>query len=40
LPAPGPATSSSDDLADMVMDAIEHDGPLAPTTTPVPSPPR
>ena len=26
-PAPGPATSSSDDLTDMVMDAIQHGGP-------------
>ena len=40
LPAPGPTTSSSDDLADMVMDAIQHDGPAAPTTTPVPAPHR
>jgi hypothetical protein len=39
-PAPGPTTSSSDDLADMVMDAIQHAGPAAPTTTPVPVPPR
>ena len=39
-PAPGPTTSSSDDLADMVMDAIQHGGPAAPTTTPVPAPPR
>jgi hypothetical protein len=35
-PAPGPATTStSDELADMVMDAIQHGGPAAPTTTPV-----
>ncbi len=40
LPAPGPTTSSSDDLADMVMDAIQQGGPVAPTTTPVPAPPR
>jgi hypothetical protein len=40
LPAPGPTTSSSDDLADMVMDAIQHGGPATPTTTPVPAPPR
>ena len=39
-PAPGPTTSSSDDLADMVMDAIQHGGPAAPTTTPVPAPPH
>jgi hypothetical protein len=37
---PTPTTSSSDDLADMVMDAIQHGGPLAPTTTAVPVPPR
>jgi hypothetical protein len=39
-PAPGPTTSSSDELADMVMDAIQHDGPAAPTTTPPPAPPH
>jgi hypothetical protein len=40
-PAPSPATtSSSDELADMVMDVIQHGGPAAPTTTPVPAPPR
>jgi hypothetical protein len=39
-PAPGPTTSSSDDLADMVLDAIQHGGPAAPTTTPVPPPPH
>jgi hypothetical protein len=39
-PAPGPTTSTSDELADMVMDAIGHGGPIAPTTTPVPAPPR
>ena len=38
--APGPTTSTSDELADMVMDAIGHGGPVAPTTTPVPAPPR
>ena len=39
-PAPGPATTStSDDLADMVMDVIQHGGPAAPPTTPVPAPP-
>lgn len=37
-PAPGPpATSSTDELTDMVMGAIAH--PAAPTTTPVPAPP-
>ncbi len=39
-PVPDPTTSSSDDLADMVMDAIQHGGPAAPTTTPVPPPRR
>jgi hypothetical protein len=35
-PAPGPpTTSTSDELADMVMDVIQHGGPAAPTTTPV-----
>jgi hypothetical protein len=38
-PAPGPATSTSDDLADMVMDVIEHGSVLAPTTTAAPMPP-
>jgi hypothetical protein len=37
---PTPTTSSSDELADMVMDAIRQGGPAAPTTTPVPAPPR
>jgi hypothetical protein len=40
-PAPGPATTStSDELADMVMDAIQQGGPAAPTTTAVLPPPR
>jgi hypothetical protein len=39
-PAPVPTTSNSDELADMVMDAIQHGGPAAPTTTPVPAPPH
>jgi len=40
-PVPGPgATSTSDELADMVMDVIQHGGPAAPTTTPVPAPPH
>jgi hypothetical protein len=39
-PAPAPGTSSSDELADMVMDVIQHGDPTAPTTTPVPAPPR
>jgi hypothetical protein len=38
-PPPGP-TSTPDELADMVMDAIGHDGPAAPTTTEVPAPPH
>jgi hypothetical protein len=38
--APGPATSSSDDLTDMVMDVIEHGSVAAPTTTPAPVPPQ
>lgn len=41
LPPPGPG-SSNDDLTDMVLDAIEHGSPspdpVAPSTTPVPSP--
>jgi nitrous oxide reductase accessory protein NosL len=41
VPAPGPAaTSTSDELVDMVMDVIEHGGPAAPTTTPAPAPPN
>jgi hypothetical protein len=36
---PGPTTTStSDELADMVMDVIQHGTPAAPTTTPVPAP--
>jgi hypothetical protein len=39
-PLPEPATTStSDELADMVMDAIQHGRPAAPSTTSVPSPP-
>jgi hypothetical protein len=35
-PAPRPVTTStSDELADMVMDVIQNGGPAAPTTTPV-----
>ena len=37
---PGPTTSTSDELADMVMDVIQHGTPAAPTTTPVPAPPH
>jgi hypothetical protein len=40
-PAPGPTTTStSDELADMVFDVIQHGGPAAPTTTPVPAQPH
>jgi hypothetical protein len=40
-PAPGPATTSTtDELADMVMGVIQHGNPVAPSTTPVPAPPR
>jgi hypothetical protein len=39
-PAPDPTTSSPDDLADMVMDAIQHGEPATPTTTAVPPPRR
>jgi hypothetical protein len=37
-PAPKPTTSSTDELADMVMDAIGH--PATPTTTPIAPPPN
>ncbi|MGO4446449.1 hypothetical protein AB4Z42_24185 [Mycobacterium sp. 2YAF39] len=39
-PPPGPAQpgSTTEELADMVLDAIEHDSPLAPATTPSPAP--
>lgn len=37
---PGPTTTStSDELADMVIDVIESGGVAAPATTPVPAPP-
>jgi hypothetical protein len=37
---PGPTTTStSDELADMVLDVIEHGTVAVPTTTPVPAPP-
>ena len=40
-PDPGPTTTStSDQLADMVFDVIQHGGPAAPTTTPLPAPPQ
>ncbi len=35
-PAPAQPGSTSDDLADMVMDVIENGTVAAPTTTPVP----
>jgi hypothetical protein len=38
-PAPAPPGSTSDELADMVMDAIQP-GSGAPTTTPVAPPPH
>lgn len=37
VPPPGPG-SSNDELADMVLDAIQHGSPAAPSTTPVPPP--
>jgi hypothetical protein len=38
---PGPTTtSSSDELADMVLDVVEHGTVPALTTTPAPAPPR
>ncbi|BBX00714.1 hypothetical protein BST36_00745 [Mycolicibacterium moriokaense] len=36
-PPPGPG-STTDELADMVLDVIEHGSPAAPTTTPLPPP--
>jgi hypothetical protein len=36
---PPPSTSTPDELADMVMDAIGHGSP-APSATPVPAPPH
>lgn len=38
-PAPAPSVSTSDELTDMVMDALQP-GAGAPTTTPVAPPPR
>jgi len=38
-PAPtAPGSSTTEELADMVLDAIEHDSPAAPATTPAPQP--
>ncbi|MCV7301116.1 hypothetical protein H7J93_15930 [Mycobacterium barrassiae] len=36
-PPPGPG-STTDELADMVLDVIEHGSPAIPTTTPLPPP--
>jgi hypothetical protein len=36
-PPPGPG-STTDELADMVLDVIEHGSPAAPTTAPLPPP--
>lgn len=33
-----PGSSTTEELADMVLDAIEQDAPSAPTSTPVPQP--
>jgi hypothetical protein len=42
IPTPAPAPvqpgSTTDELADMVLDAIEHDSPLTPTAPPLPAP--
>lgn len=37
-PPTQPGSSSTEELADMVLDAIEHGSAAAPTTTPVPQP--
>lgn len=37
-PAPVQPGSTTEELADMVLDAIEHDTPAIPTTTPSPAP--
>lgn len=39
-PPPGPTQpgSTTDELADMVLDVIEHGSPAVPTTTPSPAP--
>ena len=37
-PPTQPGSSTTEELADMVLDAIEHDGPAAPTTTVAPQP--
>ena len=37
-PPTQPGSSSTEELADMVLDAIEHDSAAAQSTTPVPQP--
>ncbi len=37
-PVPAQPGSTTEELADMVLDAIEHDSPLTPTTPPSPAP--
>lgn len=37
-PPTQPGSSSTEELADMVLDAIEHDSSAGPTATPVPQP--
>jgi hypothetical protein len=37
-PAPAQPGSTTEELVDMVLDAIEHDSPLTPTTPPLPAP--
>jgi hypothetical protein len=37
-PPTQPGSSTTEELADMVLDAIEHDSPAAPSATPVPQP--
>ncbi|MDG5484618.1 hypothetical protein [Mycolicibacterium gadium] len=37
-PPTQPGSSSTEELADMVLDAIEQDSSAAPSTTPVPQP--
>jgi hypothetical protein len=40
VPPPPPATSTPDELADMVMDAIAHDSPAPSVPSPAPAPPH
>jgi hypothetical protein len=37
-PVPVQPGSTTEELADMVLDAIEHDSPFTPTTPPLPAP--